>query len=640
MGYSTYNRASINPQEPANADSAALIYDALNQLNQWLVNDAVGLSQDIREAFDAAQFWEKRYAIGDIFISDKEENPAVQMGGTWELLPENVTLAGTGNLELAQNNTPLLAGQLIGSDTVKLTQEHVPAHTHYMFGPHTDDFITVEGANRFWPHNYVLYAGYSHTGGEFDGYYENIFWETFSDVNSCEISEAMTDTALFSRVAGSSGLGDFYGFSSYEFIANFHNSEVITGVDASKFYSVRTSLKVRDPYVHNLEDTNLPDLKSVYEQGARIMNIGAARVTRIWRKVSHLPKRPYGAFDYTRRNEALTSQLTLTSLLGDSAKNLRDIKKYLKTNLWLDAAEWTQAQMDEAEVYKVGDVWVTENTEDEPATRFGGVWELIEARVLKNVGTVELPTFLYMHPNYQENATPSPLTGYYFQKPSPADTEWSQFNNEGFIAHDSDQPFQEDYGFSYGFHTKKIIGNVTTSDFPVAFADVGINVETEPGDKIGDFQIKLPVEFLPPHRHKLFNANPSNLRLNSNEQFVSTFNTYGFNNGLIALLPPYTGLPYNDGGSFSYGQLQFVTSPSANSDWLYDGHNNWFADARNVYNNPMSYFGMNDVGFGEHQWLGSDGWDQNGAYHLSRVSTEPISIIQKYRAVNIWIKKS
>ena len=55
--------------------------------------------------------------------------------------------------------------------------------------------------------------------------------------------------------------------------------------------------------------------------------------------------------------------------------------------------EWVQAQMDEAEEWKIGDVWMTENTSDTPESRFGGTWELIEARMLKNVGNVTLPTF-------------------------------------------------------------------------------------------------------------------------------------------------------------------------------------------------------------------------------------------------------
>lgn len=84
---------NLNENKPANSDSIGTAAAAIRQIKRCLVSkEAGGLIELIKDTV-----YHSWYDVGDIYITQKDDNPAVKFGGTWEKI-EGKILLSSGNV--------------------------------------------------------------------------------------------------------------------------------------------------------------------------------------------------------------------------------------------------------------------------------------------------------------------------------------------------------------------------------------------------------------------------------------------------------------------------------------------------------------------------------------------------------------
>lgn len=84
---------NLNENKPANSDSIGTAAAAIRQIKRCLVSkEAGGLIELIKDTV-----YHSWYDVGDIYITQKDDNPAVKFGGTWEKIDGKILLS-SGNV--------------------------------------------------------------------------------------------------------------------------------------------------------------------------------------------------------------------------------------------------------------------------------------------------------------------------------------------------------------------------------------------------------------------------------------------------------------------------------------------------------------------------------------------------------------
>ena len=115
----------VNSKDVYYEDNSGL---AVNNVQAAIDGTCTKFSNQLQE------FLLKVYPIGSIYISYNSTNPGSLFGGTWENYGNGRVLKGINSGE---------AGTIGGSDTVTLTTENLPAHTHDISHTHTTASTTA-----------------------------------------------------------------------------------------------------------------------------------------------------------------------------------------------------------------------------------------------------------------------------------------------------------------------------------------------------------------------------------------------------------------------------------------------------------------------------------------------------------------
>lgn len=117
----TYTSARIedlNPDTPSNSESIGTAAVAIRQIKKCLKSEASGGLQDKIDTAAKKAVMDRDYERGDIFITEKETNPSVLFGGTWQKLEAGQVIISKGNgYTPSVDYTPLFVVKTWKTDT-------------------------------------------------------------------------------------------------------------------------------------------------------------------------------------------------------------------------------------------------------------------------------------------------------------------------------------------------------------------------------------------------------------------------------------------------------------------------------------------------------------------------------------------